>query len=393
MTRPWLVLALAVLPCGARPLPAQSDGPPRVPADSVRIVTSDIPNFWRAWDRAQGRDSAARVRAFEELYLRPGSPGLRDWTRVRLMEWKPVRARMVAAGWSGEWLDSVRRAPRDTPGRDSLERVIVPFARQSGAEALVQAIARAPRYYADIRARTLAVDTARQVTAEIRRGLRRLDSLHPGARFPHVYFLIGTLSTGGTVGPHGLLIGTEQYGGGPATPRDELPGFFAEILASHTFEKLPGLVVHEAVHSLQPERRPATLLEAVLHEGVADFVSELAVGPWHGDTPRQRWGRAHEREVWLDFRDEMRTPPDSTMRTWMYNGMVPAPANHGALDIGYWVGYAIAKAYWERAGGNGQRTALRELILLPDAERLLRESGYDERWGAGAGASAGGSRR
>jgi hypothetical protein len=76
--------------------------------------------------------------------------------------------------------------------------------------------------------------------------------------------------------------------------------------------------------------------------------------------------------VWLDFKDEMDT--DSTIRTWMYNGMVPPPRNHGATDIGYWVGYAIARAYYNRAGD--KRAAVRELIHLEDPVRLLNESGY-----------------
>src|SRR5687767_6206114 len=97
---------------------------------------------------------------------------------------------------------------------------------------------------------------------------------------------------------------------------------------ANSFTHLPGLVVHEAVHSLQRPRSSRTLLSQALGKGIADFLSELAVGPWHAGTERQRYGRAHEREVWLDFKDEMDT--DSTMRTWMYNGMVPAPKNHGA---------------------------------------------------------------
>ena len=70
------LLALCLL---ASPAPAQS------PIDSVRIVTRDIPNFWRAYDQAAGKDSAERVRIFETVYLQPGSPGLRDWMRVRNM--------------------------------------------------------------------------------------------------------------------------------------------------------------------------------------------------------------------------------------------------------------------------------------------------------------------
>src|SRR5438876_9763528 len=84
-------LALCLL---ASPAPAQA------PIDSVRIVTRDIPNFWRAYDQAAGKDSAERVRIFETVYLQPGSPGLRDWMRVRLMNRDTVRAQQLLGGGS-----------------------------------------------------------------------------------------------------------------------------------------------------------------------------------------------------------------------------------------------------------------------------------------------------
>ena len=337
--------------------PLQGQAPPRH-ADSVRLVTTDIPNFWRAYDLAAGRDSAEQVRIFDEVYLRPGSPGLHDLARVRLMNRKTVEGRLVAAGLPAEAKDSaVGRA----------------YVLHSAAEGLVATLARAPRYYAGIRPGSLAVDTATAVTSAIRSGLRRLIELYPEGSLPDVYFLIGDLSTGGTVTRSGMLIGTEQFTAGPdAATNEELPPWFRDILVLNTFDRLPGLVLHEAVHSLQPPRRTTTLLEQALVEGIADFVSELAIGPWHRDTPRQRYGAANERAVWIDFEDEMAT--DSTVRTWMYNGNVPFPDNHGASDIGYWVGYAVAREYYRRAGD--QRQAIRELILLRDPERLLEESGY-----------------
>src|SRR5207247_3904310 len=72
----------------------------QTPVDSVALVTRDIPNFWRAYDLAAGKDSAERTRIFQTVYLQPGSPGLRDWMRVRLMNRDTVRARMIASGWT-----------------------------------------------------------------------------------------------------------------------------------------------------------------------------------------------------------------------------------------------------------------------------------------------------
>ena len=81
----------------------------QTPVDSVALVTRDIPNFWRAYDLAAGKDSAERTRIFQTVYLQPGSPGLRDWMRVRLMNRDTVRARMIASGWTTARLDSLDR--------------------------------------------------------------------------------------------------------------------------------------------------------------------------------------------------------------------------------------------------------------------------------------------
>jgi hypothetical protein len=111
--------------------------------DSVALVTRDIPNFWRAYDLAAGKDSAERTRIFRTVYLQPGSPGLRDWMRVRLMNRDTVRTRMIASGWTATRLDSLNR--------DSLERASTPFAEQSAAEELLHALRAYPRYYAAVR--------------------------------------------------------------------------------------------------------------------------------------------------------------------------------------------------------------------------------------------------
>src|SRR5213079_2388255 len=143
----------------------------QAPADSVQIVTRDIPNFWRAYDLAAGKDSGMRVRIFETVYLQPGSPGLRDWMRVRLMNPDTVRARLAAAGWPKARLDSLPR--------DSLKKVTAPFYEGSAAEQLLHALAQYPRYYAAVRATTLSVDTNSRITQGVRRGLTRLAALYP----------------------------------------------------------------------------------------------------------------------------------------------------------------------------------------------------------------------
>src|SRR5579862_8407356 len=52
--------------------------------DSVKLITADIPRFWKAFDDAAGKDSATRVRIYNDEYLAVGSVGLEDFARSKI---------------------------------------------------------------------------------------------------------------------------------------------------------------------------------------------------------------------------------------------------------------------------------------------------------------------
>jgi hypothetical protein len=167
--------------------------------DAARLVTSDLPNFWRAVDAAAGRDSAGRVRAFEEMYLRPGSPGLRAWVRVRLTDrGGTVIPALERRGWDVARRTRVLALPDTAAERRAYEAERNALDQHSAAEQLAAFTARAPRYFAEVRARTLALDTSAAITGAIRARFRRLEALYPAAVFPDVYFLFGRGNSGGT---------------------------------------------------------------------------------------------------------------------------------------------------------------------------------------------------
>src|SRR6185369_1944227 len=52
---------------------------------TVKFITSDIENFWRAYDlAAKETDKTKRVAIFQTEYLDKGSPGLKDFLRLRI---------------------------------------------------------------------------------------------------------------------------------------------------------------------------------------------------------------------------------------------------------------------------------------------------------------------
>jgi uncharacterized protein YjaZ len=54
--------------------------------------------------------------------------------------------------------------------------------------------------------------------------------------------------------------------------------------------------------------------------------------------------------------------------------MYAKPPGDRPNDLGYFIGYRIAQAYYTRA--RDKRAAIRDILRVRDVDRLLRESGY-----------------
>jgi hypothetical protein len=305
---------LLFLPVGAGA--AQGTDP-----DSARIVTEDIPRFWNAWDRMQTastrRDSLRAL--FEEYYL-PASPGLVGFIRLRI----------------------------------------------SSVYDLLDAIQRMPRYYASIRPSTMRVT---EFDAPVRRAFHALDSLYPDAVFPDTYVLIGRLSSGGTLTDSALLIGAEMYGMTPATPTDELNDWLRTVLKS--VDAIPHIVAHELIHYQQkyPRQQRPTLLSQAIREGSADFLAELISGR-HINGHVHAWADPRAAELWAEFRERMH---GTDMAGWLYGG---SDAGDRPADLGYWMGYRIAAAYY--AGAVDKRQAIHDILNITDFAGFLERSGVAE---------------
>ena len=197
--------------------------------------------------------------------------------------------------------------------------------------------------YDSVRAANLDVTRA---DAAIRAAFRRLKELYPPAVFPDVYFVIGRFNSGGTSSDHGLLIGAEMY-------RDPA--------------SLPGIVSHELIHFQQHYPSPK-LLEHSFMEGTADFVGEMISGAQINNAAH-RYGMEHEAELWKDFQAHF---DDTDYFPWMYG----RPTDGKPNDLGYFIGYRIAQAYYAKAADKKQ--AIRDIITARggNVRELLAMSGY-----------------
>lgn len=217
---------------------------------------------------------------------------------------------------------------------------------------LADVIAREPQLFADARACARRLG---DVEGRVRAAFLALSALYPEAIFPQTFILIGAGNSGGTANDNALMIGLEVMcrGGAP----DPYP---LDVRLSH-------IIAHELIHSLQVGFSGGTLLAQALNEGVADFVCELISGRT-ANPHLQEWTKGHEREIERRFAAAMH---GDDLSAWLYNG-VGTPDAPG--DLGYWVGYRIARAYYESA--DDKRAAIRALVQGTDAPALLRASGW-----------------
>jgi hypothetical protein len=236
------------------------------------------------------------------------------------------------------------------------------YAEQYGvtADGITAAISAEPWRYAELDSLADAILAQRN---ELQSAFRQLIDLKPGAVFPPIWFIVGNNGPGGLTRPEGVLIAAERY---VDQPGDVVP-----------------LVLHELAHFQQAVAQGAetyrriygpdgTLLALALREGSAELIAELTTGR-HINPAAERYGLEHEKELWSSFREVMHNnePGD-----WMF----VFPSNpEWPPDLGYWIGYRIAKSYYDQA--DDKRQVINDILALTDFDAFLEASGYAERVG------------
>lgn len=288
---------------------------------AARFITDDLARFWQAFEHLDAPDAE---RVFEALYLDAGTDGLHAFTASRI----------------------------------------------ETATHLVRKVRSCRAYYAALSPGTNRVETS---LPAIRAAYVHLASLYDEAVFPDTTFVMGRLSSGGTIADAGLLIGTEFFTRDAMTPVHELSAW--ELGTTQNVAALPFIVAHELIHAQQfvalqgqlPEA--PTLLWQCLLEGAAEYIGAVISG--RVTTPAlHAYGRAHEAALWARFEQERH---QTSWEGWLYEGDrtdgIPA-------DLGYFVGARICEAYVARQ--QDRRVAVKDVIVraLDDPEGFLLESGY-----------------
>lgn len=184
------------------------------------------------------------------------------------------------------------------------------------------------------------------------------------------YFVFGANNSGGTANENGLALGLEkncQF----INNENEFADYFSYMIA------------HELVHVYQGryavKPKTYTILYQSLREGVPELIAELTVNKRDTlATERNNYGLANHARLKRDFAADMHAPlfsensKKANFRGWMYG----ESKNNMPKDMAYWMGFQIAKAYYNQA--NNKQAALQTLIELNNPTEIVKQSGYFE---------------
>lgn len=291
------------------------------------VVTDDITHFWEAYDSIISvADSSRQYAYLNDLFITKGTPGL--------------KAIMKLKGYT--------------------------------AQSYMDAISRYPQFWRSIRGNMLR---AGEYSGEISKGIEQLRTLYPELRPAKMYFTVGAFKAGGTTLDSLVLIGSEISMADRQTELSEISRSMpalADYMKTDPSAILVFTNVHEYVHTQQKTTSASTLLGRCVLEGVAELVAEKATGK-KSTIPALSYGRDHAAQVRDTFARHLY---NTLYGYWLYNN---EPNPFGNRDMGYYVGYAICEAFYQRAGD--KKKAIREMIQLdyddPTAlSAFLDRSGY-----------------
>jgi len=108
-------------------------------------------------------------------------------------------------------------------------------------------------------------------------------------------------------------------------------------------------------------------LTQVMIEGSADFVGELISGE-HINQEAFSYGEEHEDRLCKEF-VELMNGTDYT--NWLYG---TSGHDNRPRDLGYWMGYKITEAYFNKQ--QDKKEAIKHILTIDDPIQFVKSSGY-----------------
>lgn len=290
----------------------------------TKIVTSDIDNFWIAYDAThKASDSLERIQLINELYIDKATDGLKG------MIW----------------------------------------ARNYKNYEFVDAILKYPKYWNSIRPNTSNLTKDKE---QIQQYFARLKEVYPELKPITIYFPIGAFRSAGTYQGNNVLLGAEFLLANKNSDISELPERVRNGMTEYMPYDIPLIALHELIHTQQKRWEHLSIVHRSVAEGVAEFVSTLVSEK--PISPPVKFGKQNQKRV-LDkymieiFRDE-------DIGNWL------SSKNQNDLvinDLGYYIGYEICERYYNKS--TDKRKAIKDLIELDynnnvEFAKILDGSGF-----------------
>lgn len=290
--------------------------------NAQEIFTSDINNFWTAYDSIQ-KENSNKSEILESLFLSKNTEGLNAFMQIKKFD-------------KDDYLTSFEKYPK---------------------------------FWNSIRPNTL-IDEKKIKT--INKALIKLKKLYPNNSNGNIYYTIGTLKSGGTTNNQDLLLGIEKIVGDKNTIVSEFENEnLRKMFQFSNTTTIEQVTIHEFVHTFQKEGEIIVLSKAI-KEGSCDFIAELTLNKKF-NSQYIDYGFQNYEKVKSNFKSEMFS---QNFGNWFYNGDVSKNP-----DLGYFVGYVICKKYYENS--KDKKKAIKDIIELDFNNelavlRFLEKSNYFE---------------
>jgi len=295
--------------------------------ESNNVITSDITNFWKAYDQIQTvEDAVSKLRILDSLYFSKGTIGLKAIREVR------------------------NYTPQD----------------------YLKSIDDYPKFWASIRENTLE---ANKIEQELEGGIEKLRQFYPDLKPAKIYFTIGAFRTGGTVLDSLVLIGSEISMADSTTVTEEFPEALSHLIShfkTNPNKHLMFLNIHEYIHTQQ---KPIVynILSQSIREGVAEFIPTVVLEQ-ATPNPQIEFGKQHANRIREVFEKEMFYA--NNMGKWLNSN---ATNEFGMRDLAYYVGYQMCENYYNRA--SDKKAAIKKMIELDynneaEIEEFVAQTNY-----------------
>jgi hypothetical protein len=255
-------------------------------SDQIRFITTDLDNFWRAFDNFK-KDTTSNP---FDSYLKNGTEALKDFAEHR-------------TGDSASFKNFIRKELS---------------------------------YYDSVRASSLATLNFQN---QINTYFRNFKAIYSAVSKPDMYLVIGRMNTGGTSCNAGVVIGTELFS--DKVYKNTTGG------TSLLSEKLPLTAALGIIYFNQkPAHTGYTVLRQCIVQGSADFLATLILGGDRSQIVTQKnyeYGEQHEELLAKQFLIQKNSDDFSN---WLYQG---TNTEGRPPDLGAWIGYKITEAYYNNS--------------------------------------------